>query len=217
MRYSLVLVTVISVALGVTVLLSYYVAGGQDESPKNPSSSATQDEEGFKKVPVALWHLRLLKDIDKVTKKANLTSLRTKELPKSDFEVRIWFMPGPLGTDGLVLNRTQNIWVASYVHGLRAKHGSDEGLKNLPMPKSGWDTAWGRLVDAGLLTIVDASELNCDDAGKDTIVYFVETNVNGTYRPYSYSNLDAAKCEDAKKMIQVLKVLNEEFGLDWPI
>ena len=45
------------------------------------------------------------------------------------------------------------------------------------------------------------------------INYFVETNRNGIYRTYYYSNPDRQKTQEAKRMVKIAEIVAGEFGL----
>jgi hypothetical protein len=93
-------------------------------------------------------------------------------------------------------------------------------LAPLPSPKSGWNRVWQSLVDAGILTLPDAAEVNCNPRVFDGISYVVESNINMTYRTYMYGNPWYAKppeykrCDEARRMILIGKIIGEEFGLE---
>jgi hypothetical protein len=61
--------------------------------------------------------------------------------------------------------------------------------------------------------------VNCNPRILDGIWYVVESNKNMTYRIYSYSNpwYEAPwykRCNEAKQMILIGKIIGEEFGLE---
>ena len=83
----------------------------------------------------------------------------------------------------------------------------------LAAPRSGWEAAWGRLEGAGILTLPDAEAVNCNSRGLDGTYYIVETNVNATYRTYMYANPDPPKCREARQMVEISRIIAEEFNL----
>ena len=62
----------------------------------------------------------------------------------------------------------------------------------------------------------DASQVGCNVLGKDGIGFIVETNVDGTYRTYMYDDPSFAKCGEAKQFLNLIDVVNAEFGSKWP-
>jgi hypothetical protein len=42
--------------------------------------------------------------------------------------------------------------------------------------------------------------------------YVVETNINGKYRTYRYSNPQVVNCDEAKQILLIEAILSEEFG-----
>lgn len=152
--------------------------------------------------------------LDEFTTKAGLSPLRTVVLLNADdLEVRFWFDGFPYRIDGIILRRLNNQWSATRVH------GKEELLENpkreeLATPKSGWDEAWGKLVGQGILTLPDSSEVKCESGVLDGITYIVETNLNQTYRIYSYGNPQFASCNEAKRITSIGRIIIDEFGFE---
>jgi hypothetical protein len=69
---------------------------------------------------------------------------------------------------------------------------------------------------AGLLTMPDASQVHCNVNGKDGAGFVFETNVNGTYRTYLYDNPAFADFDQAKQLLNIISIIDQEFGLRWP-
>ncbi|MCA1614064.1 MAG: hypothetical protein LC800_07920 [Acidobacteria bacterium] len=165
-------------------------------------------------IPKETWEPIYFRSINERTSEANVPSLRTMVLPEGDFEIRVWVGFGLYGIDGLVLRRSSDRWSALHLHGMieRPPHGKYE--RELGPPKSGWPNAWQRLEEAGVLTLPDASSINCDSGINDGKSYVVEVNKDSVYRTYQYDNPDYAKCAEAKQMIKIGEVIAEEFGLE---
>ena len=159
-------------------------------------------------------------DINERLAKVNLPSLRTVLLPDGNFEVRVWIGFGINGADCLILRYFSGQWSAIHLQGMAEATPFPNSLAPLHSPKSGWNKAWQRLVDAGILTLPDASEVKCNPRVLDGVGYVVESNLNMTYRTYSYSNPWYDKppwykrCDEAKQMILIGKIIREEFGLE---
>ena len=83
--------------------------------------------------------------------------------------------------------------------------------KKLDVPKSGWDVAWQRLVDTGILTLPDAEKIDCRGGALDGMSYVVQYKLKNTYRTYMYDNPNYAKCDEAKQMIEINRIIAEEF------
>jgi hypothetical protein len=158
-------------------------------------------------------------DADELLANVNLRNLRTVLLPDGDFEVRVWIGFSVNGTDCLILRYFSGQWSAIHLQGMARAPTFPNSLTALPSPKSGWNRAWHRLINAGILTLPDAHAVNCNPRVLDGITYIVETNINMTYRTYSYSNPDYEspwykRCNEAKQMILIGKIIGEEFGLE---
>ena len=65
---------------------------------------------------------------------------------------------------------------------------------------------------AGILTLPDASEVRCNTQVLDGMGYVVEIDADQTYRTYMYDNPQYAKCDEAKRMIKLSEIVDEEFG-----
>jgi len=159
-------------------------------------------------------------DINDRLAKVNLPSLRTVLLPDGDFEVRVWIGFGLNGEDCFILRNFSGQWSAIHLQGTAEAPPFPNSLTPLSSPKSGWNNAWRRLIDAGILTLPDAAEVNCNPKVVDGIGYVVESNINMTYRTYMYGNPWYAKppeykrCDEARRMILIGKIIGKEFGLE---
>jgi hypothetical protein len=80
-------------------------------------------------------------------------------------------------------------------------------------PNLAGNCAGGGLKKRGTLTLPDASAIGCSARINDEMSYVVELNTNGTYRTYVYDNPNAAKCNEAKRMIGIGNIISEEFGV----
>ena len=150
--------------------------------------------------------------------KVNLPSLRTVLPPDGDFEVRVWIGLGGNGEDCLILRNFSGQWSAIHLQGMAESTPFSNSLTPLSSPKSGWNMAWQRLIGAGILSLPDASEVKCNPKLLDGIGFVVESNINMTYRTYSYSNpwYEAPwykRCNEARQIILIGKIIGEEFGL----
>lgn len=183
---------------------------------RGTQSYAQQTKELRVEIPQSNWVPIFFKDIDRRVEQAKFANLRTAVLPENDLEVRLWFGAASRGIDGITIRRNGGVWSSIYLHGWSQ---SGETAKNyeelMQTPRSGWDTAWQRLVDSGLLTLPDASQVDCNVMGRDGIAFIVETNVNRTYRTYLYDDPTYAKCDEAKRLLKLIDIVNQEFGSSW--
>jgi hypothetical protein len=162
------------------------------------------------------WERYGLPVLDKRADAAKLTKLRTVLLPAGDLEVRVWIGFGTDGEDGLILRRAAGKWSALHIHGMYERYPPEQYQETfiLAAPKSGWGRAWQRLIEAGILALPDESSLPCGPALLDGIGYAVEVNMDEEYRLYSYGNPSYAKCDEAKQMMRIGRIIAEEFGLE---
>ncbi len=162
-------------------------------------------------IPDAPWEPAFFNALEERAKTVSLPSLRTVVLPEHDLEARFWYDHFEV-ISGLIIRRSGNKWFAI---GLRQIHDhlpSSIKQEDLRPPRSGWKDAWKKLVDAGVLTLPDASKAGCRTEVLDGLGYVVETNVNRKYRTYRYGNPAFAKCDEAKQMILVGQILGDEFS-----
>jgi hypothetical protein len=185
-------------------------------SPNTPETQAAQPQQLRLEIPKSNWLAIFFKDIDSRAEQAKLPNLRETILPNDDLEARLWFAAGSNQLNGIVIQRRSGTWLATYLHELSATPKSSEYNESMQPPRSGWDAFWNKIVDAGLLTIPDASQVDCNVFGKDGTGFIVETNVNRTYRTYLYDNPTFAKCDQARQLLFLINIVNEEFGLKWP-
>ena len=164
-------------------------------------------------VPDNPWVPIFFESINERAGVAKLPKLRTAILPKDGLEVRVWAGFGLTALEGFVLKRIDGQWSATQLAGIHPRLPRSEYQKKLQTPKSGWDACWRRLVEAGMLTLPDASEVRCNAGVLDGLSYIVEFNVNKTYRTYMYDNPDYAQCREAKQMLGIVKIIGEEFSL----
>ncbi len=158
------------------------------------------------------WEPSFFAALDERTQKVKLPRLRTVVLSEQDLEVRFWYDGRPDVINGFVIRRSADRWSAVGVRQTRNRQPSEVKLEVLAIPKSGWETAWEKLVGAGILTLPDASELSCNAPSADTFSFVIETNVHRIYRTYRYTNPFHAECDEAKRIVLIEKIIGEEFG-----
>lgn len=156
--------------------------------------------------------------LDKVTRQNGFSILRENILPDNDLEVRFWVGFGLYGNDGLILKRDSGNWSAVNLRQMLChveEDGKDKrGKFTLEPPKSGWNTLWQKLIDAGVLTLPDSSKLKYEGGVLDGKGYVIETNYDYLYRTYHYPNPDNEKLKEAKQMIKIGEIIADEFGLE---
>lgn len=162
-------------------------------------------------IPDAKWPGIFFKSIDSVTELSSLKRLRETQVPENDIETRIWrgFSTGPL--EGVILKRQGGQWSALYVISDDCCVIRRTWTKVLPPPKSGWETFWKKIDEAGITSLPDVSKTGCTMGGIDGMGYVVEFNQSYSYRTYMYEVGYPSKCEEVKKMKQIGRIIAEEF------
>lgn len=200
----------ISVIAVMIVFLSFAgTTGCQRVGVSSSQMSATQLVEKGQtprlEIPKADWEKPFFEALEERLKQVNLSSLRKALLPENDLEVRFWYDGRPDIINGFVIRRSGKRWGAIGVRQTGERHFSPVKQEPLGTPKSGWNTTWKRLVEAGILTLLDGSKVQCP-----TEIYggafVVETNVKGTYRTYRYSSPQFAKCDEAKRILLIEEI-----------
>jgi hypothetical protein len=175
---------------------------------ENGDSVVERKKDGFRRIiPQTNWERIFFEAINEQAGKSQLPDIRSKALPDGDLEVRIWIGFGLGYLQGFVLNQTSGEWSATYLTAHK------QAQKKLQTPRSGWETTWLKLVNAGLLSLPDAEEINCSVNGLDGEDYVVEYNTNNTYRTYLYDNPHYPQCNEAKQMIEIRNIIAEEFDI----
>ncbi|MCP9496800.1 MAG: hypothetical protein MSG64_20375 [Pyrinomonadaceae bacterium MAG19_C2-C3] len=213
-RFSIALLTFLLGVAAATVLLFKGSLSEKLPQEGHIANMAQEKHELRSMIPNDRWEPIYFKFINERTGEANLPRLRTILLPSDDFEIRVWVGFGQNGEDGLILQRSSDQWSAMHLHGVFERYPPDKYQETLTAPKSGWENAWQRLVEAGILTLPDASAVQCSTHVLDGMSYVVEINMNKTYRTYMYDNPNYAKCNEAKQMIEIGEIIAEEFNLE---
>jgi hypothetical protein len=209
------IVALLTFLLGVTATTVWLVKRQSvvGEPQKNVIAVAPEKQELSLSIPSDTWEPIFFESINERVSVAKLPNLRTVLLPNNDLEVRIWVGFGLTALEGLVLRRADGQWSATHLEGIHSRLPKSEYQKRLQTPKSGWDASWQRLIDAGILSLPDASEAQCSAGVLDGMSYVVEVNMNKSYRTYMYDNPNYTKCNEAKQMINIGEIIAEEFGV----
>ena len=163
--------------------------------------------------PEAKWEPIFFKMINERLVESGTAELRTTQMTGNDFEVRVWVGFGGKGEDGIILRHTSNQWSGLYLHGLSRSPRVATTVRHLAAPQSGWEAAWQKLTKAGLLTLPDAAAAGCSVKIFDGVSYVVEINKDQKYRTYLYDNPSHSKCSEAKQMLEIGRIIAEEFNL----
>jgi hypothetical protein len=177
-------------------------------SQNNGNSVVVQQHENFRVIlPKSSWEQLFFESINERIRRSQLSNLRLKALPDNDLELRVWRGFGKSPLKGFVLKRTSGEWTAFDI--------SWEAPRNLndrtDVSTNDREEVWKKLTDAGILTLPDADEIKCSGNAFDGTSYVVEYNLGNSYRTYMYDNPDYAKCDEAKQMLTINKIIDEEF------
>lgn len=163
----------------------------------------------------------LYNHFDLITDKYELPKLRDFSSERDNLEIRVWVTMGLNGTDGFIFRRFYGQWSALAIKEIDCKKieyypkskSYRLGKINLSEPKSGWQNAWKKLLEAEILELPDYSEV------KERLTYlhgwgfFVEINRDGKYRSYAYPNPNEPRSADEEKMLKIGEIISEEFNL----
>jgi hypothetical protein len=164
-------------------------------------------------VPTASWEPIFFHSINSVARLSDQADLRSTQLPAGDIETRIWWGFGLSPLEGVTLHRSGGQWTAIHVKADNYYEPIKAERRQLSNPKSGWKTTWTLLVNERLLSLPDASEINCNEGGLDAPAMVVEINSDNTYRTYMYHMSSEPKCNGDKNIMAMIDIIYEEFNL----
>lgn len=159
--------------------------------------------------------------LDEIAVDAKLEKLRELRLADKDIEVRIWGGFGLTGIDLFILSRTDSTWRARKIR--HVSNGESQPNKRrfrvdqveITQPSKGWDAAWQDLLRSNLLTLPDASSINCEARYNDGYSYVVEIRKGANYRTYAYDNPDADfknRCKEADEILAIATIIRDQYG-----
>jgi len=184
------------------------------ENNKEPLSvSQTPDdplftEEDIEKLRVE--HLENLDFIDKRISNAGLRSLRRTKLKPNGVEIRIWDDGGsnpPL--EGMILKKNNIEWV---VKELRPTNSKQQWvLRRIPTSQVDWESVYSQLIENDIFTNISDTEVSVVEPFNDSKSVIIETLYEGKYRFYYFHAPCISKTDEAKKIVNILKILEDEF------
>jgi hypothetical protein len=133
-------------------------------------------------------------------------------------QIRIWY-PSLINTKVVTISKLEGGWEA-FVYNYRydVQNGVDTIVGNprkILTPISGWSKFINDLLELGVTTLPDFQKIpGYGGFGADGITFSIEVADTDKYRFYSYHQpLDKQKFDEAKKLVQIITLLNREFGL----
>ena len=199
------------------LLLLSFCSSFVSETAQKKDTSVVERPDNFQLIiPKETWEPIYFKAIDERAAIARLPSLRHAALPKDDLETRLWIGFGLTALRGFDLKRSAGHWQATYLQGINPGLPRSEYQITLRPPKSGWEGLWRRLSDKGLLSLPDARSVGCESDVLDGVSYVVENSIDRSYRTYMYDNPQFAKCKEAKQMIEIVNIFDDEFEPQLP-
>jgi hypothetical protein len=191
-----------------TAALLFYTKRMKAESVGAPIA---QNPQLTKTVEVE-WETSFFSALEERTSKINLPRLKGLEVTKDQLEMRYWYDGSPGVINGFVIRRIYGNWSGLGVRQARDRWPSTVLQNELGAPKSGWDSLWKRLTDAGMLVLPDGDQTKCAGQILDGGGVVIEVVSNKTYRTYRYSNPNAVTCDEAKHMRLIDSIIAEEFN-----
>lgn len=160
-----------------------------------------------------MWEPIFFREIDKRAKLARLKPLRRTILPKDDVELRVWIGFGLIPLEGIIIKKSQGQWSAKHLRSISPRLARSDYSQVLTAPKSGWASFWQQVAEKGVFTLPDSSELTDEVLAFDGESYVVETNREGAYRTYHYNNPALQQWPEARKIIEIVQSILDEFGI----
>jgi len=150
--------------------------------------------------------------IHKRAEKASLPPLKSKNLSEDDIEFRVWVGFGKKPLEGFVISRIGGQWGGTFLESINLT--TRPPYRRKLSPKPGWKQLWSQLVDAGLLTLPDSSQLKDEVLVCDGTSYVVEVKQGSVYRTYAYLNPHYQKWLESKQMLRIADFLYTGFGIE---
>ena len=204
------------VAILFALFLSFCSSHVSETAQKKDSPVVAPHDDFRVIIPKETWEPIFFKEIDERAAIAKLPSLRHAALPKDDLETRLWIGFGLSALRGFDLKRSAGHWQGTYIQGIASGLPRSEYEITLRPPQAGWEGLWRRLSDKGLLSLPDAASIGCEGGALDGLSYVVENSFDNTYRTYMYDNPQFAKCKEAKQIIEIANLFDDEFGPQLP-
>lgn len=199
--YILTLMTLISIGCGKGAR-SVSNFNTLENPTKTTNNSLVQEKEG------------LLNALDREISQAGLRSLRKSKLESEDLEVRVWIGFGYPPLRGLILKKSNEKWVAEYLPPHRESETKTNSLRKLEAPIGGWTELWKKLETQDIFSNKDDSEVGAVEPFEDSRMVIIESLIGKNYKTYSYNAPCYSKAEEAKKVINILKILEASFEVD---
>ena len=159
-------------------------------------------------IPNASWESIFFEAIDELSEKTNWMPLREVGVPVGGLEIRIWIGFGEDHLQALRLCRNGNEWVGFYV---QDGHNITE-----VKPQTNWTELWKKIDALGILVLPDSSTLQNERMVADGVNYVVEINDGEHYRTYMYGNPQEQEWSEAKKIVEIVRLLHDEFNHSLP-
>ncbi len=171
-------------------------------------------------IPKDNYDEMISKEINTITDAIRLIPLREKNLSKKDIEIRVWHFPPFTATEGVILQKNEEIWRAYHIKAERNLDSNDSDknkykkvkiIQLIGRPLSGWETFTEKIFNEGILKIKDAIEQKCELAMLDGSSFVVEINTNKVYRVYKQYDRTSSDCPETQKMRKVADIIEREF------
>ena len=186
---------------------------GQRPTLRSPVRLIRQNVELRREVPKTNWESSFFMALEERTKIVNLPSLRSGVHGANDLELRFWYDARPAVINGFVIRRSTDDWSAIGIRQLHERWPSQVRQEVLGPPRSGWDSLWKQLSDAGVLVLPDSDQTGCRSDVLDGGGFVLETVAKRKYRTYRYGNPRLAACDEAQRVMQIERIVADEFKL----
>lgn len=168
-----------------------------------------------KQLTTKRWEKVFFKEIDKRIENTTIISLHDKLLSPNSKEVRLWIGFDLQPLKGVILENIDDNWTAKYIPPINDIPESSKKSYLMLTPKSGWASFLARLENSDIFTLPDASEIGDDNIIGDARSIVIEIKTSDSYRNYMYNDLDTAKSEEAKKVLEITNSVSEELGISF--
>lgn len=156
-------------------------------------------------IPQQTWETLFFRSINSLAGQLGLSDLRTELLADGDLELRVWRGFGVVSLNGYILRKRDGRWSAYQVSEIPLRLKRSRRVADLAK-------LWRELVQAGVLTIRDDSEIPRSTIVEDGTCYVVEIRDRRSYRTFMVNNPHIIHSEDGSKMLTVINLLDSRFA-----
>lgn len=209
MKISLLLTLIIACCL-----FTFFVFSSGDQKHTQKQGTAIDTSPQQDQAIRYRWEPLYFREIKNRIEGTEVKNLRDQEISPNSREVRIWIGFSHDVLEGLIFTQTEDIWAGRYLPSIGRTSNIPKSSQPLPVPKNGWNPLWDNLEKLGIYSLADALDIGVDNVYPDATSVVVEIKTHKSYRAYKYSGFTTSERSEPKKMLEIVNILSNEFGLE---